>query len=301
MTVRLKRTEPLETGLRRLGVECIDVALGALDESDGRDSAIHTVRKQCKQARGLLKLFRYGLDNDWRREAGVFRDIGRALSAARDGCVALDIHEWVNDKVGAALDSSVRAAIRQDLIADWQRFVAGQDQSRDAFGSEDIGGRLRAARLRARRWQLTAGDDSILQCGVVKSYRRARKAHRRAATTGVIGDFHEARKRTKDLVYALEAVELRFPDVAPELLKDVKQLADILGHMHDLEVYRAAIARAAGERNAAGVELLSALTHRRSLELAAEALQIGDATFAIKPSKFARRLEPAQEIDRVAS
>jgi CHAD domain-containing protein len=283
-------------------MECIDVALLALDEPEGRDAAIHTVRKQCKQARALLRLFHFGLRDDGRGEMRIFRDIGRALSVARDGRVVLDVHERLNEEFDVVIDPAVRAAVRQDLIADWQaRVNAAKAQGGSMIDHEELRARLRAARSRARRWEVVDGSEDVVRRGLVRSYHRARKAHRRAARSMSIEDFHEARKRAKDYYHALEFLAVRYPDVASERIASAKKLAEHLGDAHDFDVYRKASARAAASRNPAGVDLLHALTGQRSRTLEADAIALSRTVFADKPASFAALLEQTVAADRAAS
>jgi CHAD domain-containing protein len=290
MTLRLKESEPLQTGLRRLACECIDEALAALDESDGRDAAIHSVRKQCKQARALLHLFRFGLGRERTIESRYFRDIGRSLSVARDSKVALDVHAQLIERYGALIDPAVGAELRQGLIADARSLVLHESNA-ETTPNDGFRQRLMAVRSRVRSWTLSDEDDRTLRRGLKRAYRRARQAGQRACESGLPGDFHEARKRAKDYWYQLELVARRWPDAALTRVAPTRKLTELLGDAHDLEVYCDAIERAAIGRNPLAVEILSALAERRRRVLEREAVAVMGEVFAGKPRRFAAELQ----------
>lgn len=297
MSVRLRESEPLQTGLRRLAVECIDVAVAALDEPEGRDAAIHTVRKQCKQARALLRLYRFGLGRERTIESCNFRDIARSLSVARDCKVALDVHAVLLERYGALLDPAVGAELRQGLIADARAYAQLQAPP-ESTPNDVLRQRLLALRARVRNFTLRGDDEALLRRGLRRSYRRARQAGRRACESGLADDFHQARKRAKDFWYQLEIVARRWPDAALVRVGLTRRLTELLGDAHDLEVYCAAIGRAASGRNPLAVEILTALADARRHSLEAGAVTLVHEVFGEKARRFAAALERADDPQR---
>jgi CHAD domain-containing protein len=294
MALRLEESEPLQTGLRRISVETIDAALAALDEPEGRDVAIHTIRKQSKKIRAILRLFRDGLGSRGRKESRVFRDLSRSLSSARDVKVALDVHAMLLDRYGTVLAPSVGVTIRQQLVAGRQARRGGSVSSIQSPNNDALRQSLLAARLRARRWRLVGREDDLLKQGLGRTYRRGRAALRHAVSSGAAGDLHEARKRAKDYWYQLEIVARSWPDVALTRIARAHQLTDKLGEAHDLDIYRDAIRRAASARCPRGVEMLSAIAEQRRRELESEALDLGEDVFQQKPKRFVAELERSQ-------
>jgi len=69
-----------------------------------------------------------------------------------------------------------------------------------------------------------------------RGYRRGRKAMKRAKESGEAEDFHDWRKRSKDLRYQLEILGPRLPEEFDQLRKEATDLADRLGDLHDLDV-----------------------------------------------------------------
>ncbi|MGZ5376195.1 MAG: CHAD domain-containing protein, partial [Solirubrobacterales bacterium] len=109
-------------------------------------------------------------------------------------------------------------------------------------------------------------------------------------------NFHELRKRTKDLWHAAEILTPAAPKAMKGLADSTHQLSSLLGEDHDLAVLSEHAARhpdrVADKHEAA---LLDTLTHRRRRDVQREAIELASRIFARKPKKVARL------IDRVAT
>ncbi len=85
MAYRLKLKEPVAEGVRRVGLEQIEIAEAKLASDKDVPASIHDARRCLKRLRALLHLVRPGLDKDaYRREAEQLAAIGKLLSRARD-------------------------------------------------------------------------------------------------------------------------------------------------------------------------------------------------------------------------
>ena len=85
MTYRFKLQEPIGQGVRRIGLEQVEIAEAKLSSKEDVSAAIHDARRCLKRARALLRLIRPGLEeSDYRREAERLAGIGKLLSGARD-------------------------------------------------------------------------------------------------------------------------------------------------------------------------------------------------------------------------
>jgi CHAD domain-containing protein len=301
MSLRLKESEPLEPALRRLALECIDLALAALEGTDGYDAMIHTVRKQTKQLRSLLRLFRSGMGLECVQEQRFFRDLARRVSAARDGAVALDVHRALISEFGSGLDASVGASVRQALIADLQ---AAMRRSGSSPGHhpvhEGLRAQLLAARSRCRHLRLAQTSDRVLERGLSRSYRRARKAIMQAAHSHSADDLHELRKLAKDYFYQLEFVARRWPDLNLRQTARVRTLTQLLGDGQDLVVYCAAISGAASRRCPEAFEILQALAESRRRELNSRALDLALEIFSPKPKQLLAGMGETGSLSRAA-
>src|SRR2546423_8089938 len=87
MALCLKRTESVPKAVRRLARKRIKKALQALECCDEAD-AVHSVRKDIKQLRSLLRLIRPRLQkNDYRHQIDLLRKAARRLAPLRDAYV----------------------------------------------------------------------------------------------------------------------------------------------------------------------------------------------------------------------
>src|SRR6187455_1799200 len=84
---RLKRTEPVAEGVKRIAAGRANSAAGHLRGEEGEDLpvAVHKARKDLKKLRSVIRLVRKPLGDDvYRRENERFRDAGRMLAGMRD-------------------------------------------------------------------------------------------------------------------------------------------------------------------------------------------------------------------------
>ena len=85
MTYRFKLQEPIGQGVRRVGLEQIEIAAAKLADKGDISTAIHDARRCLKRLRALLRLIEPGLaEGLYRREAARLAGIGRLLAGARD-------------------------------------------------------------------------------------------------------------------------------------------------------------------------------------------------------------------------
>ena len=284
MTISLREFEKLQSGFRRVFLTCIDDALVSLDGDEGRDAAVHVVRKQCKRARALLQLVESAVGQAGQCERRILRDLGRSLARARDSKVVLDVHADVTSRFRTVLADSVGAEIRQALIAE-------QFESYSSAADIDaVRQCLREVRSRARRWSLDSTAPGLLEHGLVKAYREARNALRRADASMLAEDFHEARKRAKTYWYELEFAARRWPQLALQRLAPARRLTEVLGQSNDLHAYCAAVQRVTGNVNEHAAQVLVALADRQRRQLELEAVELGSTVFDSKPKEFAKDL-----------
>jgi hypothetical protein len=97
MGLRIKRKETTTEAVRRLTRECIEKALGDLNDGDGVERA-HSVRKEIKKARAILQLVRPCIvRNDYRKAGRDLREAARQLTPMRDRLVTLQTIKDLNE------------------------------------------------------------------------------------------------------------------------------------------------------------------------------------------------------------
>ena len=105
MSYRLDPDRPLSVELRRVALECVDDALRRLGGLDGDGveaipTAVHEVRKRCKELRGLVRLLRSVLGDAYQPLNIEVREAGRELSPIRDAQVLLSTVEGLQGSAG---------------------------------------------------------------------------------------------------------------------------------------------------------------------------------------------------------
>jgi CHAD domain-containing protein len=191
-----------------------------------RAAAVHEARKDLKKLRSLLRLARPALGSKlYRRENGRFRDLGRALSDARDAEVKLQTLGALRNAGVAAdgIDEYKQALARERAAAEateetLDEAIAELESARDALDEWDLNG-----------WRPTGK-------GLRRAYRRGRKALAAVRAEPSDAAVHEWRKRSKDLWYHLRLLRDGRPEVLAPAADRAHELSDLIGDHHDLAV-----------------------------------------------------------------
>jgi CHAD domain-containing protein len=141
-----------------------------------------------------------------------------------------------------------------------------------------------------RRWDPDEMTTELMIVEFQRTYRRVRRAARRACTTKTDGDFHEWRKQVKYHRYQLRLLRAAYPTVVKIVSRELDQLSDHLGDDHDLGNLLALLRRDAEVCKHPSFEPLIEFidAHRRSLR--ASAIRAGARLFVDRPETAARRM-----------
>lgn len=289
---RLKGNETPSEGIRRIALGRAGKAIEELDGTGGSEDladSIHAARKDLKKLRAVVRLVRVELGDDlYRAENGRYRDAGRLLGRSRDAEVKVETLDALRERYVADLPP--------DLLAAWLVALEGE---RDEIGErlageqgESVLAEARAAieggQEQIRHWPLDLDSWQLVEPGLLRSYRRGRRAMKSARAEPTGENVHQWRKRTKDLWYQLRVVREAWRPVLEETADQAHELADLLGDHHDLTLLADDLAarELAGDRDA-----VTSAIERRQEELLEEAAEVGARLFAEKPKAFGRRLE----------
>jgi CHAD domain-containing protein len=288
-TYRLQAGEAPSDGMRRIALARADSALERLQEAERVDdpaACIHGARKDLKKLRALVRLLRRELGGDlYRAESRRYRDAGRQLSATRDAEVKLRTLEALGERFPERLTPDAVGEWRRQLEAERERAVA---DARRGASTAIARNAVEAGRARIAAWPLRTGSWRLVGPGVERSYRRARRAMRRAAEDRGGESLHEWRKRAKDLWYHLRILEGALPGSLSGAVAQADELAEALGDHHDLTLLREdLLARKPPAVPRPG--LIEAI-ERRQDELAADAFERGETLYANRPKAFSRKL-----------
>jgi CYTH domain-containing protein/CHAD domain-containing protein len=286
---RLKQRESVADGTRRLACGRAEKALERLADSDAdEDAVVHGVRKDLKKLRAVLRLVRAGLGESFYREQNErFRDAGRLLSDTRDGQVKLETLEALDERYGSELPDQP--------ISLWRGILEGEQRQVAQEQDGDPGARLGEAKEMIAggaealgRWPVKGHGWSLVDSGLARTYREARKGIKRVRSSRSADDVHEWRKRTKDLWYQLRLLRGSWKPVIGELAEQAHELTNLLGDHHDLTVLAEDLDTRQAVRDR---DQIGDLIADRQDELLNEALKLGSRLLAEKPNAFRRRFE----------
>jgi CHAD domain-containing protein len=173
-----------------------------------------------------------------------------------------------------------------DAIRDRLSQSRRQPQQSDA---REVAEQLEAARERVEQWRLNRSGWKAVKRGLRKSYRRGRRAFKRAQDDPTTERLHDWRKRAKDHWYHLRVLEPIAPHTMQGQAEDAHRLSDLLGDDHDLALLREALVADASELRVDVDSVMALVDHRRG-QLQAEALLLGRRVYAEKPKAFLRRV-----------
>lgn len=291
---RLGRDEGLAAGLTRVAAGRAESALDRLRGSNTGEvdtaDAVHGARKDMKKLRTALRLLRGSLGRKrFRRENARFRDAARALSSTRDAKVKLETLEALAEH---------EEGLPEEGIDSWRRILArdreaATNAARDEPALAEAISLIEEGLAEIRGWELKGNSWKLIDSGLTRSYRRGRQTMKMAASSRAEADFHEWRKRAKDLWYELRLLSEAWPPPLEATAEEAHRLTELLGDHHDLAVLREDLR----ERNLGEAETvaLEAAIGRRQETLAAEALPLGRRLYAERPKDLSRRLRRCWE------
>ena len=298
MPYRLCRDRSVPDEIRRVVSEQLKGALDDVERGSQRPAhSVHQVRKRVKRVRSVLRLTRGGRSEEvFRGEDRALRDATRGLAPARDADARVEAARklLVHERFRATLDPRLDDFLHVHSGGNGARSQVLTDLAAFGTGIERL---LR----RVPDWPLDAGGFGLIEGGFRKTYRRARRAMRRAERRPTASNLHEWRKHVKSHGHHCQ---LLFDTWAPVMMtryEEVHGLEELLGDDHDLVLLHETVRRepdaAGGERSAA--DTVAAVRSRRE-EIRAEAFARGHFLFAERPRRFVERMRAYWEISRDA-
>lgn len=255
------RMEPVATGVGRI----LDyVVESAPAHHPPQPADPHPQRLAIKRLRALLRAVRPALAAETAREldAGLQR-AAHLLAPFREQAAATETLRALGRTEAPSVDLSPEAA------------AALEGAMREAEREMDsMRQRLRELLPAGQGWKL-------IGAGIVRTHQQANRRRKAAHSQGTEEAFHRWRVRVKQLGYQLEWVEQIAPHWLGKMGEQLRQLGQMLGSKHDLDLLAADAGAASSARERAGRE-------SRRLQRAATAL--GAAIFRRSPDRFRRKL-----------
>lgn len=289
MLLGLTRNESVRAALRRVVRRRCEHAVELLQRPPGThmDEGVHESRRQIKHIRALLKLIRreLGAGRAARADA-LLQGVMHALSSLRDAQIMLatigELHE------ASAISDDSHGALRCALDARWRR------RQRRVLSDR---GRRRLAKALRRALRLITQGTSIgrgwkaIGTGLRRTYQAGRAAAAAISTRRSDQPLHRTRKRTKDLLYALDFLQAIPAQSLRGSAATARRITELLGADHDLAVLARALRRELKSALPPGEQArLTAIVAGRRAALQLEASIAIQRLYAESPDDFVRRI-----------
>ena len=291
MAYRLKRSESVAGGVKRVITEELDSSAEGLEHANARerDEAVHEARKSVKKIRGALRLVEPELRSVFRDENRRFRDLGHRLSEVRDAQAMLEVFDSLAGEASKSAGVHAFGGIRSGLEKNKRETEqAGRIEKviRTTIGA------LHGARKRVAGLPLSEDGFAAVAPGLKLTYARGAKALTRAQKKATAVRYHDLRKRVKDHWYHMRLLESLWTDAQQARQKSLHELETWLGDDHNLvllcERLRTEPAKYGGNEQ---VHLFLALAAERQANLRANAIAMAQRLYEEKPGDFMRRMK----------
>ena len=235
-------TRPPEEGARLVALRILEDAGQAFERVLAGDSpdALHELRVSLRRLRSTLQAFESHLERrPTARALERLRELGARSNEARDAEVQI---AWLAER-----RSQIARGPRAALAALGAELERRRDQSLARL-NERLPGRFETLREELERslggyrtWvQLAAPDPSPTFAAVLAEKLRKQAARLRERLSEIVSasdpdPCHAARIEAKRLRYLLEPVAAHLPE-GKRAVRSLKELQDVLGEMHDLEI-----------------------------------------------------------------
>lgn len=279
-----KSLDTVQGGVRDIATELIDAAIAATKRRQDPQRTVHNLRKTCKKLRGLIRLVR-PVFADYHAENAAFREAGRGLANLRDTAVLIQTCDSLLETCGDQVDRAQFAPIRRHLTQQHRQLSRQADVAQKL---RDFRERMTAARVRVGQWSLSEDGFDAIEPGVARSYRAARRAMAAASQETTAEAIHNWRKRVKDHWYHAHLLTPIWPKQMRTSRVVAKDLSELLGLHHDLEVFSIHLTKHE-PGDAADVETLTGLARQRQQAIADEAFLMGARLLAEPTGHMTRR------------
>jgi CHAD domain-containing protein len=288
MAFRLKLREPLPEGLKRVFCEQIDSALRMCEKpARQRGVTVHEVRKHLKKLRAAMRLAVGEVGKNCHEcEDRCVRKIGRLVSDLRDSQVRLQTFVELRDQTAKKPEQQLFPRTEELLLLERESFSAAFAgwQTQAIPQLERVKARLMDWPLEGLTWKQICG-------AVAKIYKRGQRGLAKTIADTVPENFHEWRKRVKDIWYQLRILQPLNRVVLEEMAHDAEVLGELLGREHDLDFLLARLEKESGDEALTGeLSQLQKLIGKRCKRLRRDALELGRRFYAEPAKAFAKRI-----------
>ena len=307
MALSLKRKESLRKGLNRVSEKRLQDILKATSHKTLTAKQVHEVRKGIKSLRAILRLVRGALRVEARKARNqALRDLADRFSGPQDAAVLLCSFKKTYRESGEA---DGRSEVQPGWASQVQKSLTSQaDAVISAKTYQDAAEAVLHLKGQILPFQNSRGEEKPLESGnkcdweetisegLRKTYCQGRRLMRRIVSIPepLDGQWHELRKRAKDLGYQLAL--LKKLKGVKSLLARLEKLGKALGDARDLSLLRDYLDKAKHERELPPAQQRSfhqLLTYidQRLKDLHGRALKVAQRTYRRGKKRFLRSME----------
>lgn len=290
MAYRLQFDARLSDERRRIALEQIDRCLLELnDESLDVHQRVHQFRKRAKKIRALARLFRPADEAWYQRTNRSFRDLAREYADLRDAAAAVGTFDLVLGRYDRQINVEEFLPVRGLLLRERTRLAWEETQGERLPALQEA---LRELRGEVRQWPDTKLGTDVIVAGFAITYRRARRATRKALESADEAVWHEWRKRVKYQRHQWALLRALWPPLIALWQDELHRLSDAIGNDHDLVELRVLLTSRIPTDGVVPrtLEALLGLMRQHSIALRADALPMGKRLFADRTSAVEHRL-----------
>jgi CHAD domain-containing protein len=232
--LQFRPDEDLSEALQRLVANQRQAAEKWAKRTDRPAEAVHRIRLVLKFLRALLKLSRTATGlRFYRLENARLRKAARTLSPWRDATVI----EHTIKKAGRRLSAKHRRILHAALAGRRKSKNPAHRQELDAVMQNAVAS-IKITEAMLSRTALKLNGWTAIEQGLKRSYRQVSRSLKQIQSSDTDESFHERRKVTKYLFYHITLLNPVWPKRLGRLLRQLKQLQELLGKDHDFVVVR---------------------------------------------------------------
>ncbi len=279
MAFRFGRREEIGAGVSRVALEQLGKAADALTRtSEDHERAVHEARKCITRARSALRLVRHATGDAFDAVNVGLREAAGSLSTSRDAAVTLAAF----DALAGTAEGAGR--VRERLASGaWQHPALPSDGAvARAVGA------IEAARDEIEAMRFSASGFDLVEPGLRRAWKRARRAMRAAMEAPTEDRLHEWRKRCKACHAHAKLLRRVRPKEMERLVTRLRDLCTALGEERDLALLMVRL-ESIGEDDGTIRGLIDEATRRREA-LRVRAFAIGEVVFERGARRTTRRL-----------
>lgn len=282
-TYCLKAGESLPDGIGRMLDEQLGAAIADLsNEKAPLDTAVHEARKAVKRTRSLLRLIRPAIPKAYERENARLQSVGRDLSELRDAQALIETLEELKEHEPVGSAKAIHEFLRQR-----KETITANVRRGDVIPPAIT--RLKQSRRAIGRLDLSGLDFPIVLQSFQTALKRGEKAFERAHDDPEADNFHECRKRVKDLRYQLSLLTELWPGVIDAYADSAKKLEEYLGDDHNLAVLSGILRRE--QDGSESKPSIQEHIEKRQKKLRTKAAQLSRRLYSEPGKVWTRRLE----------